>query len=96
MPPWSSSLFHVQTSNVVRRSARPKLFTYYWKVLSIQDWALKMHAKDGEDFFGKIMMKELCERGAQSPRPIIPRQHHHTALYQPLRIPGRMQISSGR
>ena len=63
----------------------------------MQGWALKMHTTDGEeDAFAQIMMQELCEREAQSPRPIIPRQHHHTALYQPLQIPGHMQTSSGR
>ena len=56
-----------------------------------------MHTTDGEeDTFAQFMMREPCEYGAQFPRPIIPRQHHHTALYQPLRIPGRMQTSSGR
>ena len=56
-----------------------------------------MHTTDGEeDAFAQIMMQELCERGAQSPRPIILHQHHRKALYQPLRIPGHMQTSSGR
>lgn len=68
-----------------------------WKVLKMQGWALKMHTTDGEeDAFAQIMMQELCGHGVQSPRPIIPRQHHHTALYQPPRIQGRIQTSSGR